>query len=229
MADDTAATGSGVSIAIEDPTSEDASELIRQLSAELAVRYDFADDGSGLFSAADVQSPRAAFLVLRLDGRPVGCGALRPMDEEGFEDAAEIKRMYVAQEMRGRRLAAVILERLEQLLRQAQARASPCCWRAFAPISCAALDRLGWGEWLPRERWFPEEETDFSATLRAIRKAYELVDAGAANRSGRLLPGVACPGPPIQVMLHARPQAGTQPPRRGQHHVRGARTARPFA
>ncbi|HWO07929.1 MAG TPA: hypothetical protein VNN80_00575 [Polyangiaceae bacterium] len=124
---------------------------------------------------------------------------------------------------------AVCLERLEQLLRQAQARASPCCWRAFAPISCAALDRLGWGEWLPRERWFPEEETDFSATLRAIRKAYELVDAGAANRSGRLLPGVACPGPPIQVMLHARPQAGTQPPRRGQHHVRGARTARPFA
>ena len=49
MADDTAATGSGVSIAIEDPTSEDASELIRQLSAGLAVRYDFADDGSGLF------------------------------------------------------------------------------------------------------------------------------------------------------------------------------------
>ena len=118
MADDTAATGSDVSIAVEDPTSPDAGELIRQLSAELAVRYDFADDGSGLFSAADVQAPRAAFLVLRLDGRPVGCGALRPMDEEGFEDAVEIKRMYVAPEVRGRRLAAVILERLEQLARE---------------------------------------------------------------------------------------------------------------
>lgn len=118
MADHGAATGSGVSIAVEDPTSPDASELIRQLSAELAVRYDFADDGSGLFSAADVQVPRAAFLILRLDGRPVGCGALRPMDEDGFEDAVEIKRMYVAPEVRGRRLAAVILDRLEGLARE---------------------------------------------------------------------------------------------------------------
>lgn len=118
MADDGAATGSGVSIAVEDPTSPDASELIRQLSAELAVRYDFVDDGSGLFSAADVQAPRAAFLILRLDGQAVGCGALRPMDEDGFEDAVEIKRMYVAPEVRGLRLAAIILDRLEQLARE---------------------------------------------------------------------------------------------------------------
>ena len=113
-----AAPDSDIRISVEDPTSPDASELIRLLSAELAVRYDFADDGSALFSAADVQVPRAAFLVLRLDGRPVGCGALKPMEEEGFEDAAEIKRMYVAPEVRGRRLAAVILRELEQLARE---------------------------------------------------------------------------------------------------------------
>jgi len=109
---------SDISISVEDPTTPDASELIRQLSAELAVRYDFADDGSGLFSAADVQIPRAAFLVLRLDGQPVGCGALRPMEEAGFEDAAEIKRMYVAPGVRGRRLAAMILGELERLARE---------------------------------------------------------------------------------------------------------------
>ncbi|MCC7370879.1 MAG: hypothetical protein IT306_20870 [Chloroflexi bacterium] len=74
-----------ISLAAEAPTSPDARELIRQLSADLAVRYDFADDGSGLFSAADVQAPRAAFLVSRLDGRPVGCGALKPMGESGYE------------------------------------------------------------------------------------------------------------------------------------------------
>lgn len=112
------AAGDGISIAIEDPTTPDASELIRLLSAELAVRYEFADDGSALFSAADVRVPRAAFVVLRLDGRPVGCGALKPIDEAGFEDAAEIKRMYVSPDVRGRRLGAVILGELERLARE---------------------------------------------------------------------------------------------------------------
>lgn len=106
-----------VTITPEDPTAPDATELIRQLSAELAFRYDFADDGSAKFAPADIQTPRAAFLVLRLDGRAVGCGALRPMDEAGFEDACEIKRMYVAVEVRGRRLAAAILTELERLAR----------------------------------------------------------------------------------------------------------------
>ena len=38
----------------------------------------------------------------------------------------------------------------------------------------ALVWREGWGEWLPRERWFFEEETEFSATLKAVRQAYEL-------------------------------------------------------
>lgn len=107
-----------ITVATEDPTTPDAAELIRQLSAELALRYDFADDGSAKFTPADAQAPRSAFLVLRLDGRAVGCGALRPMDAPGFEDACEIKRMYVAPDARGRRLAAVILAELERLARE---------------------------------------------------------------------------------------------------------------
>jgi putative acetyltransferase len=107
----------GVEIVVEDPTIPDALELIRLLSAELAARYGFMDDGSGEFTPADVQVPRAAFVVARLDGRPVGCGALRPIDKAGFEDSAEVKRMYVAPEARGRRLGGAILERLEELAR----------------------------------------------------------------------------------------------------------------
>lgn len=107
----------GVEIVAEDPTPPDALELIRRLSAELAARYDFADDGSGAFRPADAQVPRSAFVVARLDGRPVGCGALRPMEEAGFEDSAEIERMYVSPESRRRRLGAAILARLEELAR----------------------------------------------------------------------------------------------------------------
>ncbi len=64
-----------LTVAIEDPTSPDALELVQRLSAEIAARYD---------------------------------------DEDG---SAEIKRMYVAPDVRGRRLAAQILSHLEALAR----------------------------------------------------------------------------------------------------------------
>ncbi len=93
------------------PNSEAASELIGELSADLARRYsDMGDDGSGSFSPNDAAVPRSAFVVARLDGRPVGCGALRPMDDE----AAEVKRMYVAESARRRGVARRILEELER-------------------------------------------------------------------------------------------------------------------
>ena len=108
----------GVEIVVEDATTPDALELVRLLSAELAALYDFVDDGSGAFTPADSQVPRSAFVVARLDGTAVGCGALRPMDDEsGFEDSAEIKRMYVSPEARGKRLGAAFLARLEELAR----------------------------------------------------------------------------------------------------------------
>jgi SulP family sulfate permease len=44
----------------------------------------------------------------------------------------------------------------------------------WIPKMLRGMERLGWSEWLPREHWFPEEDTEFSATLRAVRKAYEL-------------------------------------------------------
>jgi len=70
---------------------------------------------------------------------------------------------------------AVCLERLEQLLRQAQTQGFTVLLAGIRPDLLRGMDRLGWDDWLPRERWFPEEETEFSATLRAVRTAYELV------------------------------------------------------
>jgi putative acetyltransferase len=107
----------GLEIVMEDPATPDAQELIRRLNADLAARYGPEDDGSGEFSPADVRVPRSAFVVARLDGRAVGCGALRPMMEAGFEGCAEIKRMYVSPEARGRGLGGAILARLEGLAR----------------------------------------------------------------------------------------------------------------
>jgi GNAT superfamily N-acetyltransferase len=102
----------GISVRKEDPQGDVATRLVGELSAEIARRYsDLGQDGSGGFSPNDVLVPRSAFVVARLNGEPVGCGALRPMDAE----AAEVKRMFVAAEVRGQGIGKAILTELERL------------------------------------------------------------------------------------------------------------------
>ena len=54
--------------------------------------------------------PRGRLLVARLDGRPVGVGALKPVDEA----TAEIKRMFVRPAAQGLGVGRAILHRLLQ-------------------------------------------------------------------------------------------------------------------
>lgn len=58
-----------------------------------------------------VVRPQGAFVVARLGGVPVGCGALRPLPG-GSNGVAEVKRMFTAPEARGRGVARAVLERL---------------------------------------------------------------------------------------------------------------------
>src|SRR4051794_12253445 len=77
-----------------------AQELIRALNAELEARYP--EEGANFFrlEAKEVAEGHGAFLVAYLDGRPVGCGAVRRI----AASVAEIKRMYVDPCARGRRV-----------------------------------------------------------------------------------------------------------------------------
>lgn len=94
----------------EDVRGDDAVLLIQELSAQLAALYE-TSDGSAGFKPADVEVPRAAFVVARIDGHPVGCGALRPLDE----NTGEVKRMYTRTEFRRKGVAQAILAELERL------------------------------------------------------------------------------------------------------------------
>jgi len=99
-----------VTAAAEDVRSADAEQLIKELSVELAALYEFSDGSAG-FSPADVEVPRAAFVIARLDGHPVGCGALRPLDDT----TVEVKRMYTRADYRRKGVAQAVLAEIERL------------------------------------------------------------------------------------------------------------------
>jgi len=72
-----------------DPDAIEARGLVAQLDAALAAIC--GDSGAKSFDANDVRGPRSVFLLARdAAGHAVGCGALRPIDD----DIAEVKRMY---------------------------------------------------------------------------------------------------------------------------------------
>jgi ribosomal protein S18 acetylase RimI-like enzyme len=96
-----------LAIAAESVASDDSRALIDRLDAELGERYPRAAI-HGLH-AADLVDERLVFLVARLDGRAVGCGALRPLGPA----VAEVKRMFVVPDHRGQGVARRLLRALE--------------------------------------------------------------------------------------------------------------------
>jgi GNAT superfamily N-acetyltransferase len=83
--------------------------LIKALNAELESIYP--EDGANFFrlDPEEVAEGRGAFLVAYVDGKSVGCGAVR-LNEPGL---AEIKRLYVDPTVRGRRVGRQIVDALE--------------------------------------------------------------------------------------------------------------------
>jgi putative acetyltransferase len=106
-----------IRITTEDPRTPIPTQLISELSAELASLYPDLNDGtgSGGFKPEDVLVARATFIVAWLDDEPVGCGALRPMDDT---NTGEIKRMFVRPSVRGKGISRAILARLEDAARE---------------------------------------------------------------------------------------------------------------
>lgn len=96
-----------LTIAEDDPVGATARKLIQELCAELAVRY---GTPPSPFSPSEAAAERNAFLVAWLDGQPIGCGAVRRIDDA----TAEIKRMYVAPAGRRQGIARCILLELER-------------------------------------------------------------------------------------------------------------------
>ncbi len=110
-----------LAVAPEPYESPESVALVNALYHDIDERYadDGGEDAEGYgkeVTMADVTPPAGVFLVARLDGQPVGCGALRASK---VDDAlAEIKRMYVVPEFRGRGISRAILSELVDTARR---------------------------------------------------------------------------------------------------------------
>ncbi|WP_203756738.1 GNAT family N-acetyltransferase [Cellulomonas chitinilytica] len=93
------------------PDHPDARTTMSRYAAELAARFDTGFDPSRSHVAVDAEllPPAGLLLVARLGDEPVGCGALRFVDD----DTAEVKRVWVDPRVRGQGLARRLLVELE--------------------------------------------------------------------------------------------------------------------
>jgi DNA-binding MarR family transcriptional regulator/GNAT superfamily N-acetyltransferase len=99
-------------ISVEDPDGPDAQWCLEQYFAELGERFERGFDAGKSIpaDAGDLRPPRGTFLVARLDGRAVGCGAVKSIEP----GVGSIKRMWISRELRGAGVGRRLLLALEK-------------------------------------------------------------------------------------------------------------------
>jgi putative acetyltransferase len=123
-----------------DPREPEAAALIRAMTAEVRETYDHKIDGAGNFKPEDVLVPGSGFLVGRVERQAVACGAYRPL-EPGI---AEIKRMFVAPEHRGRGYSKAMLSTLERMAKESGYDTVRLETRHLQAVAIALYEGLGY-------------------------------------------------------------------------------------
>ncbi|WP_242107973.1 bifunctional helix-turn-helix transcriptional regulator/GNAT family N-acetyltransferase [Luteimonas aquatica] len=100
-----------VTVEAADPAGGEARACLRAYFEELQARFDGGFDPERSVSAdpGELMPPRGQFLVARLDGEAIGCGAFKAIGR----GVGEIKRMWVAPAARGLGVAKRLLDALQ--------------------------------------------------------------------------------------------------------------------
>jgi len=93
----------------------DVQLLVAEVQLMYVERYGHQDDSP--IAAADFDPPHGTFLLAAVGGMPAAMGGWRRHVMHEAEAAAEVRRMYVSPQFRGRGLARAVLAQLETTAR----------------------------------------------------------------------------------------------------------------
>jgi putative acetyltransferase len=105
-----------IEIAVEDPDQPEVAPLLQASDAYMASLYPA--ESNHMLDVASLRKPEVAFLVARVDGKALGCGAL----VDSGEGWAEVKRMFVSPAARGLKLGRGLLDEIEAVAARRGAR-----------------------------------------------------------------------------------------------------------
>ncbi|SNR78541.1 GNAT family N-acetyltransferase [Flavobacterium sp. ov086] len=95
-----------ISIKTANPSDEKVAAIIEELSTNLYLR--FGSDGKNSFTDWQYNNSKFVFAVAEIDKEIVGCGAIRPIND----NIGEVKRMY--SKFPGKKIGQTILAFLEE-------------------------------------------------------------------------------------------------------------------
>jgi putative acetyltransferase len=101
-----------IEIALEDPDQSEVALLLHASDAYMCSLYPA--ESNHMLDPTALKRPEAAFLVARVDGKALGCGAL----VDSGERWAEVKRMFVSPAARGLKLGRRLLNEIEAIARK---------------------------------------------------------------------------------------------------------------
>lgn len=99
-----------VTIREVDPLGHDALALLREAAIEARALYPESRQPGAPLPTNSPTPARGTYLIAYSDGKPMACGALRPLDD----NAVEIRRMFVTRAARRKGFARAILRALEE-------------------------------------------------------------------------------------------------------------------
>jgi putative acetyltransferase len=147
--------GGALSIAPEAPSQPDVLALLQEAESYAATLY--APQSIHMLDIGALTDPAVRFVVARLNGEVVGSGAV--VLEEGGR--AELKRMFVRENMRGHGIGRAVLQVLEQIAYRENRSLVRLETGVKQPEAISLYKRLGYTECDPFEPYGPDPYSVF--------------------------------------------------------------------
>jgi GNAT superfamily N-acetyltransferase len=136
-------TPDDVTMAVEPADGEGGIAAKDGFFAEIRRRYPGREDlAPPAVDPRELEAPNGTWVVVRLDGEPLGCGGLKRLDDE----TCEVKRVYLDARLRGRGLSRALMERLHDEARALGYRRARLDTGSAQPEAKSLYESLGYHE-----------------------------------------------------------------------------------